>query len=251
MAPSAYKLIPDDFTPAPSLLPERVVDFGAVTELSAGLGAVGIAVTADGAVPEELGLDRDALGRAGFDGKPGQTLVIPGSAAPLLIAVGAGPEQETTADSLRDLAATFARAASTSSAIGLRLPATAGIDPETVGQVVAEGILLGRYRYSELKSDPKTTVLAAVELLVDEADASGVTAGIPRGVVAARSANLARDLTNTPPGHLTATDFADLAVVARRIVRSRGRGLRQAAADRAGLRRPARRQRRQRRRAPA
>jgi leucyl aminopeptidase len=212
MAPSAYKLIPDDFIPAPSLLPERVVDFDAVTALSAGLGAVGIAVTTDGAVPEELGLDREALGRAAFEGKPGQTLVIPGSAAPLLIAVGAGSEQETTADSLRDVAATFARAASLSGAIGLRLPTAAGIDPETVGQVVAEGILLGRYRYSELKSDPKATPLETVELLVDEADASGVTAGIPRGVIAARSANLARDLTNTPPGYLTATDFADLAV---------------------------------------
>lgn len=210
MAPSAYKLIADDFTPAPSLLPERVVDFDAVTEFSHDLGTIGVVVTSDGELPVDLGADRDALAAAGFDGKPGQTLLLPG--AGLRIAVGAGAAAELTADALRDAAATAARAAASSARIGLQLPDVDGIDAETIGQVVAEGVLLGRYRFTELKSDPKTTALAAVEVLVDALSVSGVTAGIPRGVITARSANLARDLTNTPPGYLTATDFADFAV---------------------------------------
>ncbi|GAA1445052.1 leucyl aminopeptidase [Leifsonia poae] len=210
MAPSAYKLIAGDFTPAPSLLPERVVDFDAVTEFSSDLGAIGVVVTSDGELPVDLGADRDALAAAGFDGKPGQTLLLPG--AGLRIAVGAGAAAELTADALRDAAATAARAAASAARIGLQLPDVDGIDPETIGQVVAEGVLLGRYRFTELKSDPKTTALAAVEVLVDASSVSGVTAGIPRGVITARSANLARDLTNTPPGYLTATDFADFAV---------------------------------------
>ncbi len=39
--------------------------------------AIGYTVYAEGPVPAELGLDRDALTRAGFEPKVGHTLVIP------------------------------------------------------------------------------------------------------------------------------------------------------------------------------
>ena len=212
MASSAYKLIPDSFTPAPSIIPERVVDFDAVTAFSANLDAIGVTVAADGAVDAAIGLDRDALSRAGFDGKAGQTLLIPTESGPLLFAVGTGDATDLDADALRDAAAVFARAASSAARIGLRLTDVGAVTAERAGQVAAEGVLLARYRYSELKSDPKVTALTAVELVVDGVDASGVTAGIPRGVVSARGAALARDLANTPPSHLTASDFGDLAL---------------------------------------
>lgn len=212
MTSSAYKLIPDSFTTAPSIIPERVVDFDGVAEFSADLDAIGVTVGSDGQVDAVLGLDREALSRAGFDGKPGQTLLVPTESGPLLYAIGTGAAADTTADSLRDTAAAFARAAASSARIGLRLTDVGAVPAERVGQVAAEGVLLARYRYSALKSEPKVTALTAVELLVDGVDASGVTAGIPSGVVTARGANLARDLANTPPGHLTATDFADLAL---------------------------------------
>ncbi|WP_223690799.1 leucyl aminopeptidase [Leifsonia poae] len=212
MASLSSRLIPADFTPAPSLLPERVIDFDAVTAFSPDLDAIGFAVTTDGEVDAALGLDRAALARAGFEGKPGQSLLIATVDGPVVFAVGAGAAGELTADTVRDIAATFARAASSHARIGLSLSVVGAVAPESVGQVVAEGTLLARYRYSELKSEPKVTALTAVELRVEGAETSGVTAGIPRGVVAARSANLARDLANTPPGYLTATDFADLAL---------------------------------------
>ena len=211
MSPSAYKLIPDTFTPMPSLLPERVVDFEAVTELSPDLDAVGIAVAAEGSVPAELGLTREALARAGFEGKAGQTLRVPDASRPLLIAVGAGEAGDLTADAIRDIAATFSRAAASSARIGLRLADLGSVPAERAGQAATEGILLGRYRYSELKSKPDVTLLDAVELAFAGTESSAIALGIPRGVVTARAANLARDLANTPPGHLTATDFADLA----------------------------------------
>ncbi|WP_025155382.1 leucyl aminopeptidase [Leifsonia aquatica] len=211
MASSAYKLIPGDFTPIPSLAPERVVNLRPVTAFSGEVGAVGVAVTSDADVPDGVGLDREALARVGFDGKLGQTLVVPGP-APTTILVGAGAAADVTAATVRDLAATFARAATSSARIGMRLPDTDRVDAETIGRVAAEGILLGRYRYSELKTEPKTVTLEAVELLVDAADVAGATAGIAHGVVAARAAAVARDLANTPPGHLTATDFGNVAV---------------------------------------
>ncbi|CAM5328617.1 leucyl aminopeptidase [Leifsonia shinshuensis] len=211
MTAAVRRLIPSSFTPVPSYRPERVVGFEAVTAFAPGLDAIGIAVGTDGPVDADLGLDRDALARAGFDGKAGQTLLVPTEAAPLLYAVGSGASGDLTADVLRDLAATFARAASSSAALGLRLAQTGAVPPARVGQVVAEGALLGRYRYSELKSAPAVTELTRVEVLVDEAPSSAVADGLPTGAVTARGAALARDLANTPPGHLTATDFADLA----------------------------------------
>jgi len=212
MTSAVRSLIPASFTPVPSYRPEHVVGFEAVTSFAPGLDAIGIAVGTDGPVDADLGLDRDALTRAGFEGKPGQTLLIPTEAAPLLYAVGSGDPEDLTADTVRDLAAAFARAASSSAALGLRLPGTGAVPPERVGQVVAEGALLGRYRYSELKSAPTVTELTRLELLVDEAPSSAVADGLPAGAVTARGAAIARDLANTPPGHLTATDFGDLAV---------------------------------------
>lgn len=210
--PSALRqLIPASFTPIPSYQPERAVDFDVVTSFSSALDAVGVVVGTEGPVDADLGLDREALSRAGFEGRPGQILLVPGTGTLLRYAVGVGELGEITADALRDLSATFARAASSSAALGLRIGAIGAVAPERVGQVVAEGILLGRYRYSELKTDPKTIPLDRVELLVDGAPSSAVTEGIPRGAVTARGAAIARDLANTPPGHLTATDFADIA----------------------------------------
>ncbi|WP_085367903.1 leucyl aminopeptidase [Leifsonia sp. NCR5] len=212
MTSSAYKLIPGSFTPVPSIVPERVVDFDAVSSFSSDLDAVGVTVGSDGDVDASIGLGRDALSRAGFDGKAGQTLLVPTGSAPLLYAIGTGDASGLDADALRDAAAAFARAASSSARVGLRLTDVGSVPAERVGQVAAEGVLLARYRFSELKREPKVTELTAVELLADGVDASGVTAGIPGGVVSARGANVARDLANTPPGHLTATDFGDLAL---------------------------------------
>lgn len=216
MASALRDLIPTSFTPVPSYLPERVVDFDVVTAFSSGIDAIGIGVADEGPIDADLGLAREALSRAGFEGKAGQILLLPGplvgEGSPLLYAVGLGDPSELTADSLRDLAATFARAASASAALGLRLPDVGSIAPERVGQVLAEGVLLGRYRYSALKSASAVTPLERVELMVDGVPAPAVTEGIAAGVVTARGAAIARDLANTPPGHLTAADFADTAV---------------------------------------
>lgn len=213
MASALRELIPAAFTPVPSYLPERVVDFVAVDALSTDLDAHGVVVTTDGDVDAVLGLDRSALTRAGFTGAEGQTLVLPSdSHAALLYAVGGGTRADFTLDTLRSVAATFARAASTSASIGLHVGLSLSDSAERIGQVIAEGSLLGRYRYSELKSDPALTQLARVEAHVEGTDSTGLAAGFPRGVVTARGAMIARDLANTPPGHLTATDFADATV---------------------------------------
>ena len=84
----------------------------------------------------------------------------------------------------------------------------------------------------------------APPLVVGQGRCQRRPAGRDRGTVTGGAAALARDLANTPPGHLTARDLADLAVV----VAERGRASTSRCSTRTsssdGLRRPARRQRR-------
>ena len=74
--------------------------------------AIGIPVATEGAVPRSLGMSRAALAANGFEGKPGQTLVLPSGTGPTMIAVGTGPAKEITANGLRNAAAALARASS-------------------------------------------------------------------------------------------------------------------------------------------
>lgn len=211
MSSALREIIPPTFTPVPSYQPETVVDFTAVTSFSDNCDAIGIFVAAGSEPDQALGLSSDSLALAGFEGKEGQTLLIPSaSGTPLLYAIGVGARESLTADSFRAAAATLSRATAKFAHVGVHVSETHSLDSELLGQVLAEGFLLGRYRYNELKSESTMVPLATVEIMT--ASSSGVTAGIARGVIAARGAMIARDLANTPPGHLTATDFADVAL---------------------------------------
>ena len=53
-------------------------------------GVIGVPVADKGAVPRQLGVDRATLAASGFDGKVGQTLVVPRRDGATLVAVGIG-----------------------------------------------------------------------------------------------------------------------------------------------------------------
>jgi leucyl aminopeptidase len=206
------KLIPDDFTPLPSLASPVTV---AAADDLAGLDAVGVVVHAEGPVPDAVGVSREALARAGFEAKVGQALPLPGvggEGAPLLLAVGGGAVGEQDAASLRDVAGALARATPRAARLGVHLADLGGVDPAAAAQALAEGAVLGRYRYAALQRAPRDVPLAEVRLRLDGADAGDAQAGVDAAAVTARAALVARDLTNTPPGHLTAPDLADAAV---------------------------------------
>ena len=176
--------------------------------------ALGFTVFTTGDVPAELGLDRAALERAGFTGKAGSSLVLPQAEGPELVAVGAGEEGELDAAALRDLAATFARAAARHARIALIVSALGSADAATAAGVLSEGTLLARYTYTALKTEPKAIALEAATFSVPgaaDADAA-VAAAVGAARVCARTAVIARDLANTPPSHLTATKMGEIAV---------------------------------------
>jgi leucyl aminopeptidase len=206
-----HRLIPDSFTAVPSTRGSapRIEILGAP---SGDIEALGVLVGSEGAVPAILGVDRDLLTKAGFSGAVGDTLILTGSTSPLLVAVGAGPDDKRTGSALRDCAAAFARTAAGFSRLGLDPGEAAGIDEETLGRVITEGVLLARYRYTELKTKPAVVPVERLEIIANGRVVDQVRDGIATGTVLSVAENLARDLANTPAGHLTATEFGEVAV---------------------------------------
>lgn len=176
--------------------------------------AIGLPVGAEGPAPRQLGLSRAALAAHGFEGKPGQTLVLPAPDGPTLIAVGIGSVADLDAAGLRNAAAAFARAAGKRATLVTTLADLGAFDAKTAGQVVTEGIGLALYRYTELKTDPaaRDGQPRSLRLVAAEARARGVRQGADVGLVTSAAAALARDLANTPPAYLTARALAERAV---------------------------------------
>jgi leucyl aminopeptidase len=130
--------------------------------------AHGIAVSSEGDLPADLGLDRETLRAAGFTGALGQTLALPGK--PLRVLVGVGPAS-TGGAGLRDAAAAFARAASAHGQLSTDLAEAGAAGPEAGGRAVVEGILLARYRYEVLKPGATSTPVSSITLITSrEAD---------------------------------------------------------------------------------
>jgi len=174
--------------------------------------AIGIAVSTDGAVAKELGMSRDQLTALGFDGKVGQTLLLPTSKTKLTIAVGIGEAAKANADVLRNVAAALARASAKVSSLSTSLATAGRGDRTAIAQAVTEGLILATHRYDALKSDKKaTSKLTSVTLVAPGAVTTAVTNGAKRGETIADAVCLARDLANMPPAHLTAKMFAERA----------------------------------------
>jgi leucyl aminopeptidase len=85
------------------------------------------------------------------------------------------------------------------------------VRPEAAAQAIVEGVLLARYRYDALKTDSKNTPVSELTLVAPSSQSAAVTRGIERGRATAAAAQLARDLSNSPPAYLTAPRMAEVA----------------------------------------
>jgi leucyl aminopeptidase len=172
--------------------------------------AVGVGVFADrleaGAAPE--GVDPAFLATQGFAGKAGQACVVPGEGGRLVVALGLGSEADVAVATYRKAAAALARAAARCPHVAIEV---LGAVPERlarrdVAQALAEGVLLGAYRYTALKSDPERSHLESLSVV--GTGGARVQAALERGRTVAEAVCLARDLVNQPGGSLTPTAFA-------------------------------------------
>jgi leucyl aminopeptidase len=213
--PSLHASAQVEFNPAPSLARPPSAKVNAAATVPAGAGALGVPVASEGDVPKQLGVDRAALRAAGFDGKVGQTLIVPRAEGPALVAFGIGNAGELDAAKLRDAAAAFARAASRSRRVAVAfvdLPGLPGESPAAAAQAIVEGVLLARYRYLPLKRtatpEPALEELTVVRVSGPVKD---LEQGLVRGGVAHRATALSRDLANAPATLLTARKLAEIA----------------------------------------
>jgi len=160
-----------------------------------------------GAGPEP---DRAYLAERGFEGKVGETTVLPGPGGTTLVAVGMGEPDKVTAETLRRSAAALVRAAWRDAHVATTIlaAAPASIDPALAAQAVAEGALLASYRFTTYKSDPKACRVESLAVVGQGAEADQ---GIQRGVRIARAVALARDVVNEPAAAMTPRRLAEIA----------------------------------------
>ncbi len=144
----------------------------------------------------------------GFAGKVGQvTITHPRSGKfHRVLFVGLGKEDNASLESVRRGTAAGARAASAMGAksLALKTPLNIGSISEQA-QAVAEGVLLGLYRFSGFQSTvPAKRKLESIYFLVANADdAKSAEGGLTSGEVFGSSVVFARDLINRPPSDTT------------------------------------------------
>src|SRR5206468_6998528 len=117
-------------------------------------------------------------------------------------------------DRVRELSANVARRLRrermTSAATITHGAGIAGLDPSACAQAIAEGALLGLYRFDRHKKpDEDNADLTSLTIVEHERSRfEELQAAAERGTIMAEAANFARDLSNEPSNVLTPTEFA-------------------------------------------
>ncbi len=182
------------------------------TDAPSDVDAVGILLTDDSHPYPEVGLDLDALGRAGFTPTLGSTLALASPRGPVRGVVGLGRRADVDAAAVRDAAAAFARAVPTASTVALELPTGGTVRPEQAAGAAVEGILLTRHRWSVAGTGAKQVYPSRIVLVSDESTQDDARGGAEQGLVGARVNLLSRDLATCPAVFLTAEAMADVAI---------------------------------------
>ena len=177
---------------------------------------------ATGAMDARIGgLIRRLIAAGEFKGRLNETAVLHvGEGFPFrkVVVVGLGKSSEFDAERVRQVSATAAQTAAKGNvktiATIVHGAGIGGLDVFTAAQSVAEGTLLGLYRYDKYKSKKENGEGQAgrpEQVVIVETDAGKldtIRAGVQRGVILAEATNWARDLVNAPGNELTPSELA-------------------------------------------
>ncbi|HVV36810.1 MAG TPA: leucyl aminopeptidase, partial [Acidimicrobiales bacterium] len=151
-------------------------------------------------------LDAAHLTTSGITGKPNNTHSVPGPNGTTIIGVGIGNEADVTTDVVRSAFAVAARAARRFGKVAAWVGQPTAVDMKAMGQAIAEGVILGTYKFTRLKKAGEADALSEVFVLTTAK--AKMQQGLDRGAVVARFQCNARDWVNEPAGELTPTDLA-------------------------------------------
>ncbi len=160
-----------------------------------------------------------------FKGEPGQTVVFNanGGGPRRILVYGYGERSEYGPEAARRFAGAATRLArkvqAKSCGVQLTIPDVPAPVPEVLAlmQALAEGAVLGNYRYDEFKKkDEKQVTLKELRVALVAEDVPGVKgvelrAALQKGQTLGRAACTARDLVNAPPNVLFPAALADRA----------------------------------------
>src|SRR5262249_40333195 len=132
-------------------------------------------------------------------------------------AVGVGPEEKVTAETIRQSAGVLAKALRKHRIrrVAVKLPQVESLTPAAVADAIATGILLARFRFGEYKGtankkkdgEEDTTPLEVTILSNDRA----VTAAVERARVIAEGQNFARTIASRPGNNINPPTLANTA----------------------------------------
>jgi leucyl aminopeptidase len=179
-------------------------------------GAESIAAAFDGRLTQTLAL----LGATGAVGEVIKLATLGTVTPPIVVAVGLGPEPAGAApapETLRRATGAAVRALAGAASVALSLPVPDDADAPAALRAVAEGALLGAYRFAGYKTRPqpgRREPVASVAVHVPDAADGTARAEIERAQVVAGAVALARDWVNTAPNELRPPGFADAVATA-------------------------------------
>jgi leucyl aminopeptidase len=181
------------------------VDHAAAVPVELPEGALVATGVRSGSLADDApGLDPAVAEAAGFEGKEGQTLVAATDAGARLL-VGLGDDANPS--SFRKLGAAIAKAAAKRpSVVADLLEHVEAGDRPAAADALAQGLVLGSYRFDEYQKTPDEVVLASATVVGK--GGKRVADATERGLVVATAVAFARDLVNLPGGDLTPKEFA-------------------------------------------
>jgi len=184
-------------------------------ELLLATGAESIAAAFDGKLVSILKL----LGATGVQGEVTKLATLGTVAAPVVAAVGLGTADAAPApETLRRAAGAAVRALAGVGRVALLLPVDDEPDLADI-RALAEGALLGAYRFSGYKTRPQPGRRDPVEVVsvhVPDAVDTAVQAEIDRAAIVTGAVVQARNWVNTAPNDLRPPVFADAVAAAAR-----------------------------------
>jgi leucyl aminopeptidase len=163
----------------------------------------------------------ELLRSGALKGRAGEVTMLPGReaiGAARVVVHGVGGESARTEEALRTRAGNLGRALRGMDAGRVAVStqaATDHLDPETAGRALAEGFVLGLYRFDRHHThaaDRPRGVVASITLVEPTASKlAAVRRGAEVGVVLAEAQNVARDLGNEPANLMTPSIMAERA----------------------------------------